>query len=181
MSLVTLAPTKKQLNIDADDTSHDDELQLYIDAVTVPIEKALGRVADQRQFTDELDLAASGSTSVLLSNVPVTEITDVATVDGATTWDPANLHVNAASGRVTVRSGPPLAGLVAFVYTAGTTPVAPNVQLAALLTIQHLWETKRGTMAVGVGGDMETWTPGMGFAVPHRATELLGDPLPGIA
>jgi hypothetical protein len=179
VALVTLAAAKAQLNIDVGDASHDDELQLYVDAVTTPVEKAVGRVVDQRQFTDERDLA--GATSVLLPNVPVIEVTDVATIDGATTWDPADLHVNSASGRVTVRSGPPLTGLVAFTYTAGPATAAPNEQLAALLIIQHLWETKRGTMVVNTGGDMEPWAPGMGFAVPHRALELLGDPLPGIA
>ena len=178
MALVTLADAKKQLNTSAYGDVDDDELQRYVDAVTKPMEDAAGRTLDARSFTDVVQL--SNATGVMLAHAPVTAVTAVATTDGATSWDPANLFVDRDSGMVTVTSGPSLSGQVAFTYTAGVTPVAANVQVAALITIQHLWETKRGAGGVSMGGEGETFVP-RGFAVPRRATELLGTPLPGVA
>lgn len=179
MSIVTLDAAKKQLNAADAGAVDDTELQLYVDAVTVPIEKALGRVVDARAFTDTKTVA--GARQILLSHTPVTALTSVSTVDGTQTWDVAALRVDQDSGVLTVVSGPPFTGDVMFIYTAGVSPADPNAQVAALITIQHLWETKRGTMDVTTGGDMEPWSPTMGFALPRRATELLGTSLPGIA
>jgi hypothetical protein len=178
MSLVTLADAKDQLNTRTSGDVDDTELQRYVDAVTKPMEDAAGRVLDPRTFTDIVQVTiASG---LLLARAPVTAVTAVVTTDGVTSWDPANLFVDPDSGMVTVQSGPALNGQVAITYTAGVTPVAAHVELAALITIQHLWETKRGTMGVTLGGEGETFVP-RGFAVPRRATELLGTPLPGVA
>lgn len=178
MALVALADAKAQLNATGTGDVNDVELQRFVDAVTKPIEDAAGRVLDPRVFTDVLQL--SNASGVMLPRAPVTAVTAVVSTDGATTWDPANLFVDTDSGMVTVTSGPALNGQLAVTYTAGVSPVAANVQLAALITIQHLWETKRGVMGVAMGGEGETFVP-MGFAVPRRATELLGTPLPGVA
>ena len=178
MSLVTLSDAKAQINAlevgDVDDT----ELQRFVDAVTKPMEDAAGRVLDPRSFTEVVSLA--NATGVMLKRVPVTAVTTVVTTDGGTSWDPSNLYVDQDSGMVSVTSGPPLVGQVAFTYNAGVSPVDPNVELAALITIQHLWETKRGAMGVQMGGEGETFVP-RGFAIPRRATELIGTPLPGVA
>lgn len=178
MALVELADAKKQLNTQAVGDVDDAELQRFVDAVTKPMEDAAGRILDPRTFTDVLRL--HNASGVMLPRVPVTAVTAVTTADAVTTWDPEDLFVDADTGMVTVVAGPPFNGLVAFTSTAGLAPVSANVQLAALITIQHLWETKRGTMGVALGGEGETFVP-LGFAVPRRATELLGTPLPGVA
>lgn len=178
MSLVSLADAKKQLNATGVGDVDDAELQRFVDAVTKPMEDAAGRVLDPRVFTDVLQ--PRRASVVLLPRAPVTAVTAVVTTDGTTSWDPANLFVDGASGMVTVLLGPTLNGQVAFTYSAGLSPVDPNVELAALITIQHLWETKRGAMGVTMGGEGEAFVP-RGFAVPRRATELLGTPLPGVA
>jgi hypothetical protein len=179
MALVTLDAAKAQLNATNVGAIDEVQLQLYIDAVTKPIEDACGRTIDARSFTQVMTV--NGAAAVVLRRVPVIEVTAVATQDASQTWDPGDLYVDPDTGVVTVKSGPAFSGDVAFVYVAGENPVTANHQLAALITIEHLWETKRGTMTVGLGGDMEPWTPGMGFALPHRAVQLLGTPLPGIA
>lgn len=178
MSLVTLSDAKAQLNAPNIGDVDDAELQRFVDAVTKPIEDAAGRILDPRSFTEVVSL--SNATGVMLKRAPVTAVTAVVTTDGQTSWDPVNLYVDQDSGMVSVTSGPPLSGQVAFTYNAGTSPVEPNVELAALITIQHLWETKRGAMGVQLGGEGETFVP-RGFAIPRRATELLGTPLPGVA
>lgn len=181
MSIVTLAAAKKQLNIKPDYTDDDLEIQLYIDALVVPIERELGRVVEQRTFVDEFEFA-TGTTSFLLRSVPAVSLTSITAVDGSTTWpvDAGTMHLNGDSGQVTVLSGSPLSGLVQVAYLAGPATVAANVRLAGLIILQHLWETQRGTMGVQLG-DTETFMPGRGFAIPRRAIELLGTQLPGVA
>jgi len=178
MPLVSLSQVKDQLNIPAADTSQDSELLTYIDAATFPVEEACGRVIDQRTVMDELVVRGS---SLLLRSVPVASLTSVVAVDGSQSWDVDQLHVNGESGEVMALSGPVFCGRILATYLAGESEVPPNAQLAALIIIQHLWETQRGTMGVQLGGDNESYVAGRGFAVPRRALELLGGQLPGVA
>lgn len=178
MPLLTLELAKDQLDLSSSDT--DATVQMWANAATLAVGKALGRVVDSSSFTDEVDLG-SGGTAFVLSNVPVIGITSVVSVDGGTSWDTAALHVNADSGAVSVLSGPPLRGLVAVSYTAGVADPPANWTVAGLIILQHLWETRRGTMGVSMGGDGEVYMPQLGYAVPRRAVELLGLSLPGVA
>jgi len=173
-----LEAAKRQLNISQDDTSLDDELQLYVDAVGAAVEKARGETIDRRTIVAE-EVAARRS-SFLLASVPIVSITSTVSVDGSQVWDPSDLRVDASSGMVTVASGPAVSGAVLVTYTAGYDPVPAHYQLAALIILQHLWETQRGVMGVSLGGDGE---PVMmpGFAIPRRALELLGLSIPGVA
>ncbi|MGH3439673.1 MAG: hypothetical protein ACRDRN_24865, partial [Sciscionella sp.] len=133
-----------------------------------------------RQVTDEFDLGYVSS--FMLNNVPVLSLTSVTRIDGSITWDLASLHVNQKSGQVTLLSGAPVSGLVAVTYQAGYTVVPPNFQLAARIIVQHLWMTQRGDKGATRAGGMGTSVvPGIGFAIPNRALELLGTGLPGIA
>jgi hypothetical protein len=176
-----LDDAKAQLNITSVDAARDAQLQRFVDSATRPVERALGRVVDQRSITDEV-MFVGAVTSVLLRGAPVIAVTGIEAVDGSTTWstDPTVVHVNGESGRLTLLSGPPLTGLVSITYTAGYAVVPAEVELAALIIIQHLWETKRGTMRVSLGGDDEPIVPA-GYAIPNRALELLGTSLPGVA
>jgi hypothetical protein len=70
---------------------------------------------------------------------------------------------------------------VDFTYQAGEVVIPDDYRLAALIIIEHLWETQRGTMGVQLGGDSEGYSPGRGFAIPRRALELLDTQLPGVA
>jgi hypothetical protein len=105
----------------------------------------------------------------------------VVAVGGSQTWDVNQLHVDGESGEVTVLSGPTFCGRILATYVAGESQVPPNVQLAGLIIIQHLWETQRGAMGVQLGGDSDNYVAGRGFAIPRRAIELLGPQLPGVA
>lgn len=182
MALITLPQAKAQLNIPASDTSQDIELLMYMDAATEAAETARGEVLEQRTVVDEVRFAGS-VTSWLLQSVPVVSLTSIAAVDGSQTWSvaPSAMHVEARSGRVTVLSGPSLTGFVAVSYLAGYAVLSTKFRLASLIILQHLWETKRGTAGVQLGGDQEAYVPGRGFAIPRRALELLGLSLPGVA
>jgi len=176
--LLTLDLAKDQLTLTSSDS--DATVQLWADAATAAVGKALGRVVDPADFTEEVDIGADGS-GFVLSNVPVTGLTSVEAVDGSQTWDVDNLHVNADTGAVSVESGASLRGKLAVAYTAGVADPPANWTVAGLIILQHLWETRRGTMGVSMGGDGEVYMPQLGYAVPRRAVELLGLSLPGVA
>lgn len=183
MAIVTLAAAKAQLNIAASDTADDVELQGFIDAATAAVETQLGQVVDPRTVIDQLQ-CASGTQSFLLRSVPVLSLTSVTSLDGSLSWavGPSGMHVDSASGLVTVLSGAALSGTVLVTYQAGMTVFPANYRLAALIIIQHLWETQRGTMGTVMGGgDDSGYVAGRGFAIPRRAIELLGTQLPGVA
>ncbi|MFF7966757.1 head-tail connector protein [Streptomyces sp. NPDC007903] len=182
MAIVTLADTKAQLGISADDTRDDTELLGYVDAAAAAVEKETGRVVERRTFTDQV-LVGRPRRTILLPHVPVAELISLVSVDGYA-WDVSAgaAVVDADSGAVTVVTGPPLSGTLVAVYEAGPAVVAPNDRLAALIIIQHLWQTQRGTMGIQLGGDSEGgYVPGRGFAIPRRAQELLANQLPGVA
>lgn len=181
MAILTLADAKAQLNIPTSDTSEDVELQGFVDAATAAVETQLGKVVDPRTIVDQLDYAGAAQ-SFLLRSVPVISLTSLVSLDGMQTWNvsPSVMRVDAASGLVTILSGPPVTGSTLATYQAGETAVRANVRLAAKIIVQHLWETQRGAMGVQLG-DTETYSVGRGFAIPRRAIELLGSQLPGVA
>jgi hypothetical protein len=178
MALITLDQAKRQLDIASSDTSRDDELQLWVDATTSAVEKARGEVVDQRRVTDELPVNGG---RVILTAVPVTALVSVTSVADGTTWDTSALHVTPATGELTVMSGRSLSGGVVVVYNAGYPSPPANYVVAALIILQHLWETRRGAQSIPMGGDNEMYVPQLGYAVPRRAVELLGLSLPGVA
>jgi hypothetical protein len=177
--IVSLADARAQLNMGPLETADDDELRGFIGAATGAVERALGRVVVRRTIVERHELGRASE--VLLRQVPVLSLTSAATADGSTTWNTANLRVDSATGLVKVTSGEPLSGDVDFTYQAGEVVIPDDYRLAALIIVEHLWETQRGTMGVQLGGDNETYSPGRGFAIPRRALELLDPPLPGVA
>ncbi|MGW0579631.1 hypothetical protein ACWD25_27530 [Streptomyces sp. NPDC002920] len=179
VAIVSLARTKTQLGIDASDTSRDDELRGFITGASLAVERELGTIVARRSFTDRLAPNAYGQ--LLLPRVPVVALTAVQTPDASQTWNVANLRPDPATGLVTVTAGPDITGEVDATYVAGLRVVGDDYQLATLIIIEHLWETKRGAMGVQLGGDNEPWMPGRGFAIPRRALELLDSTLPGVA
>lgn len=181
MSIVTLPEAKQQLSIDPEDTSQDNELQGYVDAITAVVEDFKGEVIEQREIVEEKLLRQASS--FMLDSAPVLSLDAVATVDGTTTWDVDNLHVDRRAGEVTVLSGPAVSGLVTVTYTAGYETVPANYRRAALVIIQHNWETRRGVGVIpgGVVGAEETYDPRYSYDIPRKALEWLGSPLPGVA
>ncbi|MFJ1653514.1 head-tail connector protein [Streptomyces sp. NPDC088337] len=174
MAIVTLAEAKKQLNIDLNDTDDDTELMLYADAATSALEEHKHEVIERREFTEQV--TANGSV-LRLSHTPVVDLVSVVGVDSGQEWDTARLRVS-PSGLVRVLSGLALVGALEFTYTAGPAVPRPGEKLAALIVIQHLWETQRGRAGAVYAGDVVVPA---GYAIPNRAAELLGAPTPVVA
>lgn len=178
MSIVTLAEAKKQLRIDPSDTSDDDELQNYVDAITGVVEEYKHEVIEQRQVKEDLELC--GRRRFRLWNVPVISLVSVATVDGSTTWDVANMRPDTSTGLVRVLSGPPVSGLVEVAYMAGYATVPDRYKRGALVILQHTWETQRGKGGPVRGGVIgpEEVHPRFFYSIPRKALEWLGAPRP---
>lgn len=175
--IVSLADVKQQLNMTS--TDDDEELRIYIEAATGVIEDYLGRAVVRRSFTEE----HSVNGAMMLNWTPVQSLTTVATVDGVTTWDVTDLHVN-TSGVVTAKAGAvALQGDITVTYIAGAPVVPGNWALAARIIVQDLWRTQRGQDGAPVAGGLDT--PGAGFtqygySVPKLARELLTGKLAGV-
>jgi hypothetical protein len=187
--IVTLAEAKLQLNIPASDTTSDAELAGFISAATQPVEDVVGPVVNRTA----VDVFDGGRSQLLLTQRPVSSITSV--VDTGATVSSGSYTFNAASGVLTQIAGPsPLPFLVGVqsvtvTYVAGrvanTAAVAAsafgNMRLAALIIVQHLWDTQRPAAAGPFTQGVDDYDPRYGFSVPRRATELLGERVAGFA
>lgn len=195
--LVSLAQMRNQLKIVG--TGDDEDLRTYIESATNAVELIRGEAVVKRSFTEEHrfptffrgfgQVDGSMSTSpttqrrqMALNKWPVTSLTSVARVDGTMTWDVSLLHVEAASGVVDVLYGPSFAGQITVTYKAGYQVIPAEFGLAAAMIVEHLWQTRRGRSGVPSPGGLDTSpVPGLGYAVPNRAIELLGAGIPGFA
>jgi len=180
--IVSLADVKLHLGKSVADTTDDEELRSYIEAATAVIEEHRGETVTRRTVVEDMQVS-SRSLVVQLRTSPVQELTSVATVDGTVTWDVAGLHVT-QHGVVSVQSGSPLYGLVRFTYVAGYQVIPANYTLAAKIIVGHLWETQQqpGLGPNPFSNEGQFLSPtGRGFAIPHRAVELLGRRPPLVA
>jgi len=178
--LVSLQDIKDQTNIT--NTVSDEELRRYLESATQVIEDELGMAVVKRTRTEVHQI---GRGSLVLNWTPVVAVTALSLVDGTYTWNVNDLHVTPA-GVVTSPLGVDPYGHVTVTYTAGMSVVPANYGLAAMIVVQHLWETQRGSSggprAGGLADSMGTGMyAGKGYALPNRAKELLGGGLPGIA
>lgn len=174
--IISVASAKKQLNIDADDTTCDDEIADYIRAITAPVERITGAIV-RRTVTETVP----GGLTLALSHAPVLEVLSVtATLTGGVGPAVADLATDTLGGVVRRKDRAWIGGPVQVTYVAGRAQVPPHVDLAARIILQHMWETQRGTALPRFGGE-DTWDPRFGFSIPRRAAELLGDQIGGIA
>lgn len=180
--IVSLQDMKLHLGKSDADLGDDEELRSFIEAATEVIEEHRAETVARRTVVEDVNLRSSVMV-VQLGTSPVQSLTSVATVDGATSWDVAGLHVS-PHGVVTPQSGPALVGLVRFTFVAGYTVVPANYTLAAKIIVGHLWETQQqpGLGPTPFSNDNQFLSPtGRGFAIPNRAVELLGRRPPLVA
>lgn len=186
--MLTLQEAKLQLNIPATNTTHDVELETFVQAAILTTELHGGLLGDLRTIAGERHAACHWSRLWLFSK-PVQSVTSVARVDGSLTWNVADLDVDVDSGLLRVVNGPLFSGLLSVTYEAGhpVGQIPERLNLAARIILQHLWQTQRGAMGQQGGRSVlnesvENWTSqGRGYAIPNAALELLGEPVPVVA
>lgn len=166
--LVSLEDTKLQLNISADYTDHDEELRRYMEAATGVIEGYVGAVT-RRTVTQK---ASGNRVGIVLHDRPVMSVTSVE--EDGVALDSASWRLSDA-GVLTRRNGGSERnwdGDVEVEYVAGRAVVPAHFTLAALIVIQHMWETQRGshgTPRFG-GGTQSSAYGGIGSPLLERAT-----------
>ncbi|MFI6296708.1 hypothetical protein ACIBEJ_34320 [Nonomuraea sp. NPDC050790] len=176
--IFSLTAAKKQLNIDLDDHSDDEEIADFVRSVTIGCERYVGALV-RAAHVEKHD----GGHRLALNHTPVLELTSVVAVEtGGAGQDVADLDVDGPTGIVQRRDGARMCGPLRVAYVAGRTAIPANASQAGRIILQHMWETQRGQQGgVSFGGSDEVWDPRFGFSIPRRAQELLGEQPPGIA
>ncbi|MFF7200518.1 hypothetical protein [Streptomyces sp. NPDC008141] len=181
-AIMSLAEAKRHLTMVTDDD--DDEVRHWVDATTRCVEYFVGPVV-VRTVTERH--AAACVSCIALRQRPALELVSVAGVlSGGTSYEPDTLSLDGEAGIVSLLSGGTLRGPLDVTYTAGRRIVTANISGAARIILQHLWRTRQGPgrPQLGVGDfDPTEVIPGLGYAIPHRAVQLLNPDSagPGVA
>jgi hypothetical protein len=195
-AFMSLEDARRSLKLPAADTSKDDMLRDYIDAVASVVEDIWGSVVP-RVWTEQHQ---PGSSTISLHHQPVIAVTSVSEYRGATPFAVTEVATPDLATTFSYTFDPPTGtlerrtsggypmpwyGEVWVTYTAGCTVVPGNVMLAGRELLRHLWQVGqqagRPTLG-GMPGDDSGYPPS-GYAVSRRVAELLGDPrkAPGFA
>ncbi|PWK81729.1 hypothetical protein C8D88_116141 [Lentzea atacamensis] len=173
--ILSLRDGKKQLNLPLTSTTHDEELRDFIAAVTDAVEFFTGPVV-VRTYSERIE----GDRPVLaLSHTPVVSVTSIVPIlTGGTTYDVADADVDADTGVVQLVDGTWFKGPLRATYKSGRRVMPGSVGIASRIILQHLWRTQRGPVSTvrarGASADDDTtYVPGLGYAIPNRALELL--------
>jgi hypothetical protein len=116
--------------------------------------------------------------SVVLRHTPVLAVTAVDSVlTGATAYNVDGLDVDVDTGELFRLDGGRLSGRLSITYRAGRTVITENITAGARIILEHLWRTQRPARG-GLAGGGEDYSvtepiPGLGYAVPNRALQLL--------
>ena len=181
LALCSLDDMRAHLNMT--ERADDAELRLYLEAATLAVERHRGEIVARRSFTDRPTLCAPRHRIALASH-PVLSLTSIERTDGSQTWDVGDWSLDGSTGLLSRLDGDALLGEVDIVYVAGYRVVPESFVLASAIIAAHLWETQRNTsFASGpaFGGEDILTPSGIGYAVPHRAVELLGGTPPVFA
>jgi hypothetical protein len=177
--IVSLADAKAHLNIGSSTTTHDDELRGWIESVTHLVEQYTG-ICARGTVVEDHDIQPSGVNALALRRTPVISLTSAAAIlTGGTSYTVADLDVDVRMGIVRRLDGGRMYGPLRVTYVAGRTVIPANITAAARIILAHLWRTQYGASragsAIGGGEDflVTEQIPGLGYAVPNRALQLL--------
>jgi hypothetical protein len=181
---------KRLVSISASNTDQDAELEVFITAVSRRLDELVGPIV-VRTFTAEP--YNGGCLSIRLLHAPVSSFTTVTEYNG-TTAQVLTAETNAAKtannylwdstlGRLYRRASgndayfPAGRKNVTVTYVAGraatTAAVDEKYKRAAGIILAHLWRADRGSGSETFG----EYSYPVGFAIPNRALEILGDEL----
>ncbi|MFJ7100188.1 hypothetical protein [Streptomyces albogriseolus] len=173
-AILSLADARKHLNLKS--TQDDDELRFWNNATTRAVEYYTGPIVP-RPITE--DHRFSTARELVLLHTPVLEVTTVAPLRaGGTAPAVDGLVLDSGAGLIIRADGGLLYGPLRFTYRAGRTVIPENITAGARIILEHLWRTQRAGRRGAVAGGGEDYSvtepiPGLGYAVPNRALQLL--------
>jgi hypothetical protein len=177
-AILSLSDAKRQLNISG--SGDDNEIRKYILATTSIIEGYVGATVI-KEYVDEFN------GRVMLRRGPMVELVSVTALGSSTDYDVADLTVNPFGQLVITTTGAMLCGYYRVTYTAGYSVIPQNRIQAALIIIQHMWDTQRpNDPRRPARPNADEFNPqdavGRFFSIPRRAVELLeAESLGGVA
>ncbi|MFI9344927.1 hypothetical protein ACIG0D_27230 [Streptomyces sp. NPDC052773] len=171
-TILSLQEAKRHLK--KTDDRDDEEIRDWNEACTRAVEQFVGPVV-MRTVTENARFVSARSLALTLT--PAVELTSVtsATASG-TSYNVDDLILDGATGIVTRLDGGLMYGPLRFVYVVGRPIVTANIRGAARIILQHLWRTRQGPGRPQRGiedFDVTEPLPGLGFAIPNRAVQLL--------
>lgn len=167
-----LSDAKKYLGIAEANTVHDEEIEGFIRALTPTIEFFAGPVEPRT-----VRRTVVGGWQIVLPT-PLLDLISLSS--GGTAISVADLNVDTETGIVEYANGFggfPRGPMVATVLV-GRRVVEEAITHASKVILDHLWETQRGPASTSsirtrARSAETTIVPGLGYAVPNRAIELL--------
>jgi hypothetical protein len=190
--LVTMADVHEHLNLDPSDTSHDNELQGFINAMGPVITYMTGPIVPTVFIGESHN---GGGPHIMLFNPPILSVQSVTEYAGNITYSLSQQQPGAtvdnygfsidsfSSGMLTRRgsAGVPLPffgydGGVIVNYTAGLATIPPDVRMAALEDLRGLYQQSQqgGRPAFGGGAEDDSWSSGPLDLFPRLAMLLEG-------
>jgi hypothetical protein len=175
VTLLTLAEAKTSLNITS--ATYDSELQDYIDGTIAAVEYLCGPSASTAA-TEVLH----GVGALVLTNTPVLTLTSI-TGDLMGVRDLTYIRFDADTGVVRAKANviPLLPDWYTVVYTYGRASVPVALKQAAKVILKHQWSTQRGPSSrpsdvdAPPGSANRTMIPGLGYALPNAALQMLAE------
>lgn len=187
--IVSLPEAKKHLNKDLNATADDDEIRDFIDAAQYVIEFRLGFRIVPRTVVEYFD---GGCLAVHLSEGPVTAVVEVReqwapgdqrtlTAEPDTSVGVGDNNYLLGTGRRLLRRSngyqygfPSGVQNIKVTYKVGPLSPLPNVKLAALELIGHVWRASQLASGQTRSREVTESLVSIGYAVPNRVRELLG-------
>ncbi len=177
LKIISLADAKNFLDIPLTDTDGDDELQAMIATADEIVSKIIGGPILTTSVTERVQVGQN-FTSLAVRQRPLVSVTSITDTAAGVVMNLTDLDVDPNAGIIRRNLGLPFfsrGAVYSVVYKAGLgTSVPAPIELAAKIIVGHMWDTQRGpSLRPTYGGDETVVIPGMGYAVPNRAVELL--------
>jgi hypothetical protein len=171
VSVVALDDVKRHLNLTV--TTHDGEIQAFIDSAEAAIGERVGPLASTTQTVR----VRGCSRSLVLPLAPAVSLTSVTPADSSTALTLSDLYLDAEAGIVRYESGGTFgARHYDVVYEAGRATCPADLKLAVKELVRHLWTTQRGATARPGSRESEAASntlPGAAYVFPFRVEQLL--------
>lgn len=176
VAVLPLQDAKDALNIQQTNTTKDSTIQAMIDTIEASIEMITGGPLLTRTIVERVEVT-DYYTSLVLRKRPVVAVQSIVDVSSGVTLPTVSLDIDTNSGIVRRVLRLPFLSWGPYytvTYTAGWgTTLPPAFNVAARIILMHLWKTEQGPQYRPYAGEEETMLPGMSYAIPNRALEIL--------
>ncbi|MDX3585968.1 hypothetical protein [Streptomyces europaeiscabiei] len=171
-AIMSLADGRRHLK--KTDTADDEEIRSWIGACTRAVEMFVGPVVP-RTVTERARFTRARSVALTLTPC-LGLVSATSPRPGGVSYAVDDLDLDLETGLVETTAGSLLYGPLDVTYRVGRLVVGDNITSASRIILQHLWRTRQGPGRPQRGTedfDVTEPLPGLGFAIPNRAVQLL--------